>query len=68
VQVQSGENAGKTLVHRNVVKSVKDLGLWRDGQGYVSLPRRDISDGLERVVIVQEGVGGPIMGVARIHF
>ncbi|OAP55811.1 hypothetical protein AYL99_09963 [Fonsecaea erecta] len=68
VEVSRGENAGKTLPHRNVVKSVTALGEWRGGRGVVQLPARDINDGLERVLLVQEGVGGQIIGVARIHF
>ncbi|KIW77247.1 hypothetical protein Z517_09693 [Fonsecaea pedrosoi CBS 271.37] len=69
VNVSRGENAGKTLAHRNVVKSVRNLGEWRGGRGVVPLSPRDTTDGLERVLIVQEGSGGgQIIGVARIHF
>ncbi|KIX97394.1 uncharacterized protein Z520_06846 [Fonsecaea multimorphosa CBS 102226] len=68
VEIPRGENAGKTLAHRNVVKSVTALGEWRGGRGVVQLPPHDLSNGLERVLIVQEGVGGQIIGVARIHF
>ena len=68
VPIDSGENVGRVFVHRNIVKSIKDLGKWEDGQEPVSLPRRDISDGLERVLMVQEGLGGRIIGVAQIPF
>lgn len=69
VSIPTGENAGKTLAHRNVVKSVQVLGEWRGGRGVVPLPPRDTSDGLERVLLVQEGgPGGQMIGVARIHF
>jgi hypothetical protein len=69
IAVERGENAGKMLAHRNVVRSVKYLGEWRGGRGVVQLPARDDAGGLERVLLVQEGgVGGQIIGVARIHF
>ncbi|KIW63442.1 hypothetical protein PV04_10277 [Phialophora macrospora] len=69
VEIPRGENAGKTLAHRNVVKSVRSLGEWRGGRGVVPLEPRDTSDGLERVLLVQEGgAGGQMIGVARIHF
>jgi hypothetical protein len=68
VAILRGENGGRTLPHRNVVKSVKVLGEWRGGQSVVNLPVRVDNEGLERVLMVQEGVGGQIIGVARIHF
>ncbi len=71
VSIPRGENAGKTLAQRNVVKSVKALGEWRGSRigTLIRLPPRDTTDGLERVLLVQEGdVGGQIIGVARIHF
>jgi hypothetical protein len=69
VSIPRGENAGKTIAQRNVVKSVKSLGEWRGGRGVVAVTPRDTSDGYERVLLVQEGgVGGQVIGVARIHF
>ena len=69
VMISRGENAGKTLAQRNVVKSVRALGDWRGGRAVIPVTPRDTSDGLERVLLVQEGgTGGQIIGVARIHF
>lgn len=71
VRIPRGENAGTVLPHRNVVKSVRVLGVWPGVNGVVRLPPFDPGDqGLERVLIVQEGEegGGPIIGVARVHF
>ncbi|KAJ9605608.1 hypothetical protein H2200_010265 [Cladophialophora chaetospira] len=72
VSIPRGENAGKTMAHRNVVKSVRHLGEWRGANRgvVVQVPPRSTEDGLERVLLVQEGdsAGGQVIGVARIHF
>ncbi|KIX05182.1 uncharacterized protein Z518_06054 [Rhinocladiella mackenziei CBS 650.93] len=67
VVIPRGENAGKVLPHRNVVRSIKVLGEWRGGRGVVPVSPMNSDDGLERVLIVQEGVGGQIIGVARVQ-
>ena len=65
VRIEKGENKGEVLPHRNVVRAVKRLGAVEQGQeGVFVLDAR--ADGLDGVVLVQDGVGGPIVGVARV--
>jgi hypothetical protein len=62
VVVQRGENAGRTLPHRNVVKRLVRLGGW-SGQA-VSLPLPP-ANGLARAVLVQTHGVGPILAAGR---
>jgi hypothetical protein len=64
VPVKAGENTGKTLPQRNVVRGLKRLGAW-SGQAasYMAPP---IDPGLRGVVIVQGRDAGPILAVARL--
>ena len=62
VPVARGENAGRTLSHRNVVKRLVRLGSW-DGAGErLALPS---SGGLARAVLVQRRGAGPILAATR---
>ena len=65
VPIKAGENGGRTLVHRNVVKFIKAIGTWR-GQP-LSLPLSGESEpGLRFAALVQAGKGGPIIAAARL--
>jgi hypothetical protein len=63
VPVKAGENTGKTLPIRNVVRSLVRLGTWDGSQAtfrYGAAPAD-----LDSVVIVQSRDGGPILAAAR---
>ena len=62
VAVPRGENAGRTLPHRNVVKRLVRLGGWSGAAETLALPA---SEGLARAVIVQSRGTGPILAAAR---
>ena len=64
VPVKAGENNGKTLPQRNVVRSLKRLGAWSGGA--VAFGRPKAEPGLTDVVIVQAKGGGPILAAARL--
>jgi len=67
VAIKSGENRNEVLPHKNVVRAVQKVGVVRgdrDDAGVVSIAR--VKDGLEGVILVQGGVGGPILAAARI--
>jgi hypothetical protein len=65
VPIKAGENDGRTLIHRNVVKSIKPIGVWR-GQP-VNLRASPSPDAnLKSAVLVQAGKGGPIVAAARL--
>ena len=65
VRIGKGENRGEVLPHRNVVRAVKRLGAVDAGQEGVFVLDAG-ADGLDGVVLVQDGVGGSIVGVAKV--
>jgi hypothetical protein len=65
VEIKRGENRGRTLAHWNLVKEIRKIGEWRGGNARVSLPE-SLEDGLERVVILQAGVGGAISAAHKV--
>ncbi|MDH7971595.1 DUF1223 domain-containing protein [Sphingomonas sp. AR_OL41] len=65
VPIRAGENGGRTLPHRNVVRSLEALGTWTGrAQSYriAQLP----PTGLREAVLVQEGSGGKILAAHRL--
>jgi hypothetical protein len=67
VEILTGENQGRRLPYRNVVKSVEKIGFFegeeRDGSFFVDM---DGKGTLGFVVLVQQGYGGPVVGVAEL--
>jgi len=64
VPIARGENGGKTLPHKNVVKSLIKLGDWTGKSATYRLPPP--MDGNWRdAVLVQAGSGGAILAAAR---
>ncbi|WP_430422657.1 DUF1223 domain-containing protein [Phenylobacterium sp.] len=64
VPVKAGENTGKTLPQRNVVRALKRLGDWRGQAATFAAP--SAAPGLRAVVLVQGKDGGAILGAARL--
>lgn len=65
VPIRAGENGGRTLTHRNVVRSIDAIGLWRGAPITVAVPAAaDRSIGT--AILVQQGRGGPIVAAARL--
>ena len=63
--IKSGENKGRVLPHRNVVRSVERVRHVRLGQNLVFAIDKQ-NDGLEAVLLVQESIGGPVIGAAKV--
>jgi hypothetical protein len=64
VPVESGENGGRTLTHRNLVRALVKLGAW-DGQAQrFTLPPGP--PGLATAILVQTGTAGPIVAARRL--
>ncbi|WP_156679610.1 DUF1223 domain-containing protein [Sphingomonas profundi] len=65
VAVKAGENAGRTLPHRNIVRTLAPVGTWTGAATRVSIPAP--ADPVWRgAILVQAGTGGPILAAARI--
>jgi hypothetical protein len=64
VPIRAGENGGRTLDHRNIVRSLDALGSWR-GQG-VSFAVPAANPAYRSAILLQQGKGGAIIAAARI--
>ena len=64
VTVKCGENAGKTLPHKNVVREMILLGHWRGAAAKFPLPAMEDPD-LAEAAIVQTAGAGPVLAAAR---
>jgi hypothetical protein len=65
VPIQAGENEGRTLPHKNVVKELVKLGEWSGKPETFRVPRASGS-GLRSAVLVQDGPGGAILTAVRL--
>jgi hypothetical protein len=63
VPIKRGENTGKTLPHRNVVRELTRLGAWNGGAASFAVPAGPA--GLRTAVLVQAGTGGPILAAVK---
>lgn len=65
VPVGAGENAGRTLAQRNVVRELVRLGEWHGQAAHLALPAPH-EPALVSAVLVQRGPGGPIVASAKL--
>lgn len=65
VPVRAGENGGRTLPHRNVVRQLVRLGDWSGGARDFAVPAAR-EPGLAAAVLVQRGLGGPVTAARKI--
>lgn len=68
VKIGAGENNGRTLTYRNVVRYVKSIGVWKGQPIALSLPRSDpaVPQHDAVAVVVQQGGYGKVLGAAMI--
>ena len=64
VPIKRGENGGKTLPHRNVVRQLVRLGAWNGAAARLSLPA-SADPVLKTAILVQAQKGGPILAAVR---
>ena len=64
VPIRGGENGGRTIVHKNIVRQLVPLGSWRGRPLRFSLPQAGA--GLRSAVFLQAGRGGAIVAARRI--
>lgn len=60
VAIRSGENSGRTLPHKNIVRSLTKLGVWSGVSTQLKRPMTS-QKGLKNVVLVQRQGAGPII-------
>lgn len=65
VPIRAGENGGRTLPHRNIVRQLQAVGTWSGKAATFPLPANP-SPVYRTAVLVQAGKGGPIVAAARL--
>jgi hypothetical protein len=65
VAIRTGENGGRTLPHRNIVRELKNLGSWSGNAKSYALPKAS-DTGYRSAILVQNGKAGPIIAAAKI--
>ena len=65
VSIRAGENGGKTLPHRNIVRSLDALGSWIGAPMTFAVPAA-ADPAYRSAILVQEGKGGRIIAASRI--
>jgi hypothetical protein len=64
VAVRAGENGGRTLPHRDVVRDMTRIGRWEGSRLVIDVtPPRDPA--WKTAILVQAGAGGPILAAAK---
>jgi hypothetical protein len=68
VEIDRGENRGRTIVYHNVVRETSSLGVWRGEPVEVTLSEAQLLRGGSGgcAVIVQEGLYGRVLGAAKL--
>ena len=62
-EVARGENAGRTLVERNIVRRIRSLAEWHGQADAVALPPP--AAGLAQAVLLQDQASGAVLGAAK---
>ena len=65
VPIRAGENGGRTLPHRNIVRELVKLGAWNGSEVSFPLPASH-EVGLATAIFVQRGDGGPIVSARKL--
>lgn len=65
ISIGRGENRGRNLPHRNIVKYLTVLGWWEGGKLEFPLPDMNVG-GLKAAIVVQKGRGGPVIAAAKV--
>ncbi len=65
VAIRAGENGGRTIPHRDIVRQLVRIGRWNGRAQTIPLPSEN-AGGLRSAILVQAGAGGPILAAAKI--
>ena len=64
VPIRAGENGGRTIPHRNIVRQLVPLGRWTGAPVRFALP--PARPGLRSALLLQAGTGGAIIASRRL--
>jgi len=64
VAIRAGENGGRTIPHRNIVRQLVPIGQWTGQPLHVALP--PARPGLDSAILLQAGKGGPIVASRKL--
>lgn len=64
VPIKAGENGGRTIIHKNIVRELTALGTWNGRAAHYTVPKGRA--GLEAVAILQAGRAGPVLAARRL--
>lgn len=64
VPIRAGENGGRTIPHRNIVRQLVSIGQWNGKAASFSMPAGPANT--RTAILVQSGKGGPILSAAKI--
>jgi hypothetical protein len=65
VAIRAGENGGRTLPHRDIVRNLRPLGRWTGAPLALRVPA-PADPAYRAAILVQQGKGGPIIAASRI--
>lgn len=65
VPINAGENGGRTLPHRDIVRGLQSLGTWTGAARAYDLPAAG-NPTYRTAVLIQQGKGGPLVAALRI--
>lgn len=65
VAIRTGENAGRTLPHKNIVRQLAKLGRWDGAAASYELPAANFS-GLKTVILIQSGGTGAVIAAKKL--
>lgn len=68
VTPERGENAGRSILYRNVVRQIQPIGMWKGQEMTIDLPVTDYGKAGCTVLLQvdRDGRPGPILGAARV--
>lgn len=67
VKIAGGENGGRSVTYRNVVREIRSVGVWKGHAVSLSLPRLEAGAPHDSIaVLVQQGGYGRVVGAALI--
>ncbi len=64
VAIRAGENGGRTLPHKNIVRELVRIGRWSGKAQSFDIPAGRIA-GLGTAAFLQAGLGGPVIAAAK---